>query len=161
MQMARICMLQSAYSLWTVFQKVSCLDGFSRQEHVISKLVSFAANQKQRNMKTNFPLSDTLEQVHENLLRLTRLLERAGVKPRPQVAPDWVDGQEVMKALHISRRTLQTLRDNGTLGYAMLGQKIYYRISEVEELLRNNYVMYKLKARGKEEPAGGGKGGTR
>lgn len=65
-----------------------------------------------------------------------------------------------MKALHISRRTLQTLRDNGTLGYAMVGQKIYYRISEIEELLHNNYVMFKLKARGKEEPAEGGKGGV-
>ena len=87
------------------------------------------------------PLSDTLEQVHENLLRLT--------------------GLEVMNALHISRRTLQTLRDNGTLGYAVVGQKFYYRISEIEDLLSNNYVMYKLKARGKEDPADGGKGGAR
>lgn len=112
-------------------------------------------------MKTIFPLSDTLKQVHENLLRLTRLLERAEVRPRPQVAPDWVDGQEVMDALHISRRTLQTLRDNGTLGYTVVGQKFYYRISEIEELLHNNYVMYKLKARGKEDPAPREKGGER
>ncbi|CAK7023118.1 helix-turn-helix domain-containing protein [Bacteroides rodentium] len=112
-------------------------------------------------MKQMIPLSDTLEQVHENLLRLTGLLERADVRPRPQVAPDWVDGQEVMNALHISRRTLQTLRDNGTLGYAVVGQKFYYRISEIEDLLSNNYVMYKLKARGKEDPADGGKGGAR
>ena len=104
-------------------------------------------------MKQNPLLSEKLEQVHSHLLSLARLLERADVKPRPHVAPGWVDGQDVMEALHISPRTLQTLRDNGTLGYTTLGKKFYYSAQEIQDLLRNNYVMYKLSARGKSSPA--------
>ena len=66
-------------------------------------------------MKQNSLFSEKLEQVHDNLLSLARLLERANVTPRPQIAKDWVDGQEVMNALHISQRTLQNLRDNLSL----------------------------------------------
>ena len=86
---------------------------------------------------------------------------------RDSPSPDcqsWVDGQEVMAALHISQRTLQNLRDNGTLGYTTLGKKYFYRIREIDDLLQNNYVMYKLSALGKQEksPAtDNGKGGSR
>ena len=30
---------------------------------------------------------------------------------------DWIDNQDVMQLLHISQRTLQTLRSNGTLPF--------------------------------------------
>ena len=102
-------------------------------------------------MIQNLLFSEQLEQVRDHLLSLARLLERAGVKARPEIARGWVDGQEVMDALHISQRTLQNLRDNGTLGYTALGKKYFYRIQEIDDLLRNNYVMYKLSTLGKED----------
>lgn len=37
-----------------------------------------------------------------------------------------LDGQDVMMKLHISPRTLQTLRSNGTIPYTRIGRKIYY-----------------------------------
>ena len=52
---------------------------------------------------------------------------------------DWMDNQEVMFALHVSLRTLQTLRSNGTLPYSRINNKIYYRRSDIEKLLNNNY----------------------
>lgn len=113
-------------------------------------------------MNQNPLFSEQLEQVHDYLLRLARLLERADVKPRPEIAKGWVDGQEVMDALHVSQRTLQNLRDNGTLGYTTLGKKYFYRIQEIENLLQNNYVMYKLSALGQEDgsPAACDEGGA-
>lgn len=36
----------------------------------------------------------------------------------------WMDNQEVCQQLRISPRTLQTLRDNGTLAYSQIGHKI-------------------------------------
>lgn len=109
-------------------------------------------------MEQNLRMTEKLEQVHDSLLRLARLLERAGVKPRPDIAAGWVDGQEVMRALHISRRTLQTLRDNGTLGHTTLGGKFYYRIEEIDALLKNNYVMFRLYALGKADDSSGDEG---
>ena len=66
-------------------------------------------------------------------------------------ASQWMDSQDVMNMLHISARTLRTLRENGTLGFSRIGNKVYFRLSEIEELLENNYVMYKLKALGKDK----------
>ncbi|MDR3235630.1 MAG: helix-turn-helix domain-containing protein [Prevotellaceae bacterium] len=58
---------------------------------------------------------------------------------------DWVDAQDVMQALHISPRTLQTLRSNGTLPYSRIGNKIYYRRQDIIKILSDNYTMYKIK----------------
>ena len=57
---------------------------------------------------------------------------------------DWIDGQMVMQKLHISPRTLQTLRSNGTIPYTKIGHKIWYLKRDLERVLRNNYVMFNL-----------------
>ncbi len=60
---------------------------------------------------------------------------------------DWIDGQEVMQKLHISPRTLQTLRTNGTIPYTRIGHKLYYLKQDIERILRNNYVMFNINKR--------------
>lgn len=55
------------------------------------------------------------------------------------IGETWIDGQDVMQTLHISKRTLQTLRDNGTLPYSRVNGKFYYKIEDVEKLLESNY----------------------
>jgi hypothetical protein len=52
-----------------------------------------------------------------------------------------------MQLLHISPRTLQTLRSNGTIPHTRLGRKIYYRRQDIENILRDNYVMTKIEER--------------
>lgn len=51
----------------------------------------------------------------------------------------WMDGQDVMQSLHISKRTLQTLRDNGTLPYSRVKGKFFYKLSDIEKMLEANY----------------------
>ena len=60
----------------------------------------------------------------------------------PHLTPlvDWLDGSDVMRALHISPRTLQTLRSNGTLPYSHIGGKIFYKREVLEDLLERNYA---------------------
>ena len=53
---------------------------------------------------------------------------------------DWLDNQDVMLYLHISPRTLQTLRSNGTMPFSRIGNKIYYRRADIQHLLDNNYT---------------------
>lgn len=60
---------------------------------------------------------------------------------------DWIDGQMVMQKLHISPRTLQTLRSNGTIPYTKIGHKIWYLKRDLERVLRNNYVMFNIRER--------------
>jgi hypothetical protein len=58
---------------------------------------------------------------------------------------DWIDNQDVMETLHISPRTLQTLRSNGTLPFSRINGKIYYRRQDIQKILADNYVMYKIR----------------
>lgn len=48
---------------------------------------------------------------------------------------NWLDGQDVCHLLHISQRTLQTLRDNRLIGFSQINRKFYYKPEEVERLL--------------------------
>ena len=42
----------------------------------------------------------------------------------------------VGKLKRISPRTLQTLRDNGTLAYSQIGHKIFYKPEDVQRIAR-------------------------
>ena len=48
---------------------------------------------------------------------------------------EWLDNQDVCQMLNISPRTLQTLRDNGTLAYSQINRKVYYKPKDVEKIL--------------------------
>ena len=48
---------------------------------------------------------------------------------------EWLDNQDVCQMLNISPRTLQTLRDNGTLAYSQINHKMYYKPEDVESIL--------------------------
>jgi predicted site-specific integrase-resolvase len=48
---------------------------------------------------------------------------------------EWLDNQDVCQMLNISPRTLQTLRDNGTLAYSQINRKVYYKPEDVERIL--------------------------
>lgn len=71
------------------------------------------------------------EQIH-NLIESTTL-------------EDWIDNQDVMNILHITARTLQSLRSNGILPYSRINGKIYYRRQDIQKILADNYIMYKIR----------------
>ena len=58
---------------------------------------------------------------------------------------DWLDNQDVSNMLHVSPRTLQTLRSNGTLPFSRIGGKIYYLRRDIQKILADNYTMYKIR----------------
>jgi hypothetical protein len=62
---------------------------------------------------------------------------------------DWLDNQDVMQALHVSPRTLQTLRSNGLLPFSRIGNKLYYRRQDIIKILSDNYTMRKIQNYGK------------
>lgn len=58
--------------------------------------------------------------------------ERAKKKDAPDV---WLRNEEVMSLLGVSRRTLQRLRENGRIGYAIFRGACRYPLAEVERLI--------------------------
>lgn len=53
---------------------------------------------------------------------------------------EWLDNQEVCQLLKVSKRTLQSYRDNGTLAYSQIGYKCYYKKIDVEKLIETSTV---------------------
>jgi hypothetical protein len=47
----------------------------------------------------------------------------------------WLDNQDVCRMLNISKRTLQTYRDNGTLPYSQINHKMYYKQEDVQHVM--------------------------
>lgn len=45
---------------------------------------------------------------------------------------EWLDSDDVCRLLCISPRTLQTMRENGTLAYTKISHKVYYRPEDVK-----------------------------
>lgn len=56
---------------------------------------------------------------------------------------EWLDNDDVCRILRISQRTLQTLRDNGTLAYSQISHKTYYKPEDVESVM--NIVKDRMK----------------
>lgn len=47
----------------------------------------------------------------------------------------WLDNQDVCQILNVSKRTLQTYRDTGTLPHTRIENKMYYKPEDVEKLI--------------------------
>ena len=56
-------------------------------------------------------------------------------RPQNKGLGKWLDNQEVCIMLNISKRTLQTYRDNGTMPYSQINHKVYYKPEDVEQVL--------------------------
>ena len=52
----------------------------------------------------------------------------------------WMNGNQVMQKLGISRRTLQNYRDKEILPYSIVGGKFYYSFRDMENVMANNYI---------------------
>lgn len=75
-----------------------------------------------------------LVEILENIQR--KLNEPINNNPLKE---EWLDNEQVCLLLHISKRTLQTYRDNEVLPFSQIGSKIYYKASDIDQFLNQNY----------------------
>ena len=70
-------------------------------------------------------IAEKVEKMHRNQadLRLKR----------------WLDHEEVCQTLGISKRTLQTYRENGMLPYCIIRHKIFFKPEDVQKLLNESH----------------------
>lgn len=60
----------------------------------------------------------------------------AKILPKQDV---FLDNEEFIKMLKISRRTAQSWRDEGKVSFSQIGNKIYYKLSDVEKAMDEHY----------------------
>ena len=84
-------------------------------------------------------LKETLQLMMGQMVALATELKKSRIAPEKQICREWLMGDEVERALRISTRTLQTLRDNGTMPCSRFQGKFYYKLKDVKALLENGY----------------------
>ena len=58
---------------------------------------------------------------------------------------NWLNNEAVCRLLHISKRTLQTYRDNGTIPFSQIGHKCYYKASDIEQIINQSQIRIEKK----------------
>lgn len=66
-------------------------------------------------------------------------IKRVVIKDSKKPAETYLDNQEFLLLMKISKRTAQTWRDEGKISFSQVGNKIYYKMTDVEELLEKHY----------------------
>ncbi|WP_417861424.1 helix-turn-helix domain-containing protein [Winogradskyella sediminis] len=80
----------------------------------------------------------TSEQYNELVSRLDKL--NSTIESNQKTSKEiFLDNQEFIQLMHISKRTAQTWRDEGKISFSQIGSKIYYKMKDVEALLDKNY----------------------
>ncbi len=77
--------------------------------------------------------SKTFEQIKERFENFSRQVKKLCGDSWDK--DKWLDNDEVCELLQISRRTLQSYRDNGILPYSQIGRKCYYKVTDIENLI--------------------------
>jgi formiminotetrahydrofolate cyclodeaminase len=78
------------------------------------------------------------EQFDELLQRMDKI-QTALVEKQKEPKDVFLDNQEFLQVMNISKRTAQSWRDEGIVSFSQVGSKIYYRMSDVQKLLDSNY----------------------
>jgi hypothetical protein len=81
--------------------------------------------------------SEAYKEIINNLREIKSLHQKTSA-PRP-LSESWLDIPETCALLKVSKRTLQAYRDKGILSFSQIGDKIYFRASDIEAHLLKHY----------------------
>ncbi len=70
--------------------------------------------------------------------RLDEINKRLSAKEK-KLSEVWLTNEELMALLQVSRRTVQHYRDSNMLAVSCIGNRLYYRMSDVEDMLNRHY----------------------
>ncbi|TDD99754.1 helix-turn-helix domain-containing protein [Flavobacterium cellulosilyticum] len=80
----------------------------------------------------------TKDQFNDLMTKLDTIQSQLRFKadPRKEI---FLDNNEFMTLLKVCKRTAQTWRDEGKISFSQVGNKIYYKLTDVEKLMQENY----------------------
>ena len=83
-------------------------------------------------IKVFLAITERVESIEETAAKLCRSQDDLKLK-------SWLDNQDVCDILGITKRTLQSYRDNGLLPFSRMRHKTLYKPEDVKKLLASSY----------------------
>lgn len=78
---------------------------------------------------------EKFDEIISRLKNLERILAERIKQPSERI----LNSYDFLKLMDISKRTAQYWRANGIIKYVEIGNKIYYKMVDVEEMIEKNY----------------------
>ncbi|MEI8086203.1 MAG: helix-turn-helix domain-containing protein [Paludibacter sp.] len=118
------------------------------EKHFDKFVADFYKQQEEAEVKseTTKALTTNFEKAFKQLEELTNVIKESNMK----MDDPFVSNPKFLKLMEISPRTAQIWRDEEKIGYSQISGKIYYRKSDIEKLLNDNYSKAKLKGGNKK-----------
>jgi len=79
-------------------------------------------------------LNELFIRINSLQKKLDSLYENSGLKPKV-----WMTNEEACFRLNASKGTMMTLRKGKILPYTKLGRKVFYRTTDIENMLTGGY----------------------
>ncbi|MDA3929221.1 MAG: helix-turn-helix domain-containing protein [Prolixibacteraceae bacterium] len=86
-------------------------------------------------------LENLTKEIHSQNHESKPPKEKEQPKSKLHSGDQWLVNNEVCELLKVTKRTLQNYRDNFILPYSQIGRKVYYKASDVQDLLEKNYII--------------------
>lgn len=80
-----------------------------------------------------------MERIMQRLDILNDQLKRAESHPSSIDGDELLDNQDLLQMLKISNRSLQRYRSSGKLPYYTISGKVYYKLSDVHQFIRDSF----------------------
>ncbi len=77
---------------------------------------------------------EAYQEIINRLTRMEAILKAKQGNPKEL----FVDNQEFLQIMNISKRTAQAWRDQKVVAFSQIGNKIYYRMGDITKLLQKN-----------------------
>jgi len=78
-------------------------------------------------------------QHYQDLLKRLDQIQSEVSNKQKSTVDTFVDTQEFIQIMNISKRLAQEWRDKGIIPFSQIGSKIYYRMTDIQALLDKHY----------------------
>ena len=78
------------------------------------------------------------DQYNDLVNRIDEIKSAIDLKQK-QPSEQFLDNQQFIDTMKVSKRLAQSWRDEGVISFSKIGNKIYYKLSDVEALMQKNY----------------------
>lgn len=78
-----------------------------------------------------------LKRIDEQVTLIVANMKMGGILDPENII---FNSREIMKVMDVSKRTLQEWRDKKTIGYSKINGKFYYKLSDIQNLINENYT---------------------
>ena len=84
--------------------------------------------------------SQAFKDLSAKINTIAKFVSVIQAKAEEEPADGWVDSYDVCTFLKVSARTLQRLRASNSVTYSRIGGKVFYRISEIQRLMKEHII---------------------